>query len=118
MSHALDLRRPLTRQIADAIFGKVDILHLPVIPTPVPTIVESGMAANPGFSEFLLNFGHCTRPFNYLGLPAISVPIDFTDNGLPCGMQLVANAFSEAVLFRAARAYERETACTTPAPRP
>ena len=81
---------------------------------PVPTIVESDMVANPGFSEFLLNFGHCTRPFNYLGLPAISVPIDFTDNGLPCGMQLVANAFSEAVLFRAAEL----TSARPLAPRP
>lgn len=113
---ALNLRRRLTAQFADAVFAKADVLHLPVIPIPVPTIAESDMAANPGFSEFLLNFGHCTRPFNYLGLPAISVPAGFTGNGLPCGMQLVGNAFDEATLFRVARAYERETNCTALAP--
>lgn len=114
---ALNLRRALTAQAADAIFSKVDVLHVPVIPTPVPTIAELDMAANPGFSEFLLKFGHSTRPFNFFGFPAISVPIGFTDNGLPCAMQLVANAFDEATLFRAARAYERETDCTATAPK-
>jgi aspartyl-tRNA(Asn)/glutamyl-tRNA(Gln) amidotransferase subunit A len=114
---ALNLRRALTAQAADAVFSKADVLHLPVIPTPVPTIAESDLAANPGFSEFLLKFGHSTRPFNYFGFPAISVPIGFTDNGLPSAMQLVANAFGEATLFRAARAYERETNCTAAAPK-
>lgn len=113
---ALNLRRALTAQAADAVFSKADVLHLPVIPTPVPTVAESDLAANPGFSEFLLNFGHSTRPFNYFGFPAITVPIGFTDNGLPSAMQLVANAFSEATLFRTARAYERETNCTAAAP--
>lgn len=113
---ALNLRRSLTGKFADAVFARADVLHLPVIPNPVPTIDESDVAANPGFSDFLLDFGRCTRPFNYLGLPAISVPIGFTDNGLPCGMQLVGRAFDEATLFRVARAYERETMCTSVAP--
>ena len=113
---ALNLRRTLTGRFADAVFEHADILHLPVIPMPVPIIVESDMAANPGFSQFLLNFGHCTRPLNYLGFPAISVPIGFTGNGLPCGMQLVGRAFDETTLFRAARAYERETRWADRAP--
>ena len=113
---ALNLRRALTGVFADAVFEQADVLHLPVIPMPVPTIAESDMAANPGFSDFLLNFGHCTRPFNYLGFPAISVPIGFTGNGLPCGMQLVGRAFDETTLFGAARAYERETNLVNQAP--
>lgn len=114
---ALNLRRALTAQFVDAVFSRADVLHLPVIPMPVPTIAESDIAANPGFSEFLLNFGRCTRPFNYIGLPAISIPIGLTDNGLPCGMQLVGRSFDEATLFRVARAYERETNCTERGPR-
>lgn len=113
---ALNLRRSLAGKFADAVFANADVLHLPVIPNPVPTIAESDLAANPGFSDFLLDFGRCTRPFNYLGLPAISVPIGFSDNGLPCGMQLVGRAFDEVTLLRAARAYERETMCTSVAP--
>ena len=105
---ALNMRQKLTEDFTQAVFAQADLLHLPVLPLPVPTIAELDMAANPGFSEFLLNFGHCTRPFNYFGLPAISVPIGLTGNGLPCAMQLVGRPFDETLLFRAARAYERE----------
>jgi aspartyl-tRNA(Asn)/glutamyl-tRNA(Gln) amidotransferase subunit A len=105
---ALKLRQKVVAEFSRAVFEKADVLHLPVIPTEVPTIAESDVAANPGFSEFLLAFGHCTRPFNYLGLPAISVPAGATANGLPCGFQLVGRPFDEATLFAAAHAYERE----------
>ena len=43
-----------------------------------------------------------------LGLPAVSVPAGKTDNGLPTGFQLVAPPLDEAILFKAARAYEKE----------
>jgi len=36
------------------------------------------------------------------------VPAGKTDNGLPKGFQLVAPPFEEAILFRTARAYEKE----------
>jgi len=50
-----------------------------------------------------------TAPFNLTGLPALSVPCGFTRNGLPIGLQLAAGPWREAVLLRAARAYERAT---------
>lgn len=113
---ALNLRQKVLADFSQAVFSRADLLHLPVIPTAVPTIAESDLAANPGFLEFILRFGHCTRPFNYLGLPALSVPAGFTGNGLPCGMQLVGRPFEEALLLRVARAYERETPWTKMAP--
>jgi aspartyl-tRNA(Asn)/glutamyl-tRNA(Gln) amidotransferase subunit A len=105
---ALKLRQKVMADFSRGVFEKADVLHLPVIPIEVPTIAESDIAANPGFSEFLLAFGHCTRPFNYLGLPAISIPAGVTPNGLPCGFQLVGRPFDEATLFAAGYAYERE----------
>ena len=42
------------------------------------------------------------------GLPAMSVPAGFTADGLPVGMELLGNAFSEPLLLRVAYAYERE----------
>jgi aspartyl-tRNA(Asn)/glutamyl-tRNA(Gln) amidotransferase subunit A len=50
-----------------------------------------------------------TRPFNYLGLPALSVPCGFDPNGLPIGLQLAARPFAEALLLRAGDAYQRDT---------
>lgn len=103
---ALNLRQKVMKDFSEAVFSRADLLHLPVLPMEVPTIDESDLAANPGFSEFLLHFGHCTRPFNYLGLPAMSVPIGRTANGLPSGMQLVGRPFDERLLLRTAFAFE------------
>ena len=105
---ALKLRKVILKEFLQYVFEKVEILHVPVVPIPVPTIAESDIQANPGFIEFLSNLGHCTRPFDYLGLPAVSVPAGKTDNGLPTGFQLVAPPLDEALLFRVARAYEKE----------
>jgi aspartyl-tRNA(Asn)/glutamyl-tRNA(Gln) amidotransferase subunit A len=51
----------------------------------------------------------CTAPFNYLGVPALSVPAGFTANGLPASFQLVARPFAEALLLRVAAAYQART---------
>jgi aspartyl-tRNA(Asn)/glutamyl-tRNA(Gln) amidotransferase subunit A len=50
-----------------------------------------------------------TRPFNYLGLPAISIPCGLDANGLPIGLQLAGRPFAEARLMRMADAYQRDT---------
>ena len=113
---AVNLKQKLLGDFADAVFARADMLHTPVLTMPVPTIAESDLAANPGFSDYLVAFGHCSRPVNYLGLPALSVPAGFTANGLPTGFQLIGRLFDEARLFRAARAYERETGWTEQAP--
>ena len=105
---ALKLREVILKEFLYCVFEKVDILHAPVVPIPVPTIAESDIQANPGFIEFLSKLGHCTRPFDYLGTPAISVPAGKTDNGLPTGFQLIAPPLNEAILFKVARAYEKE----------
>ncbi len=51
----------------------------------------------------------CTLPVNMAGLPGVSIPCGLSE-GLPVGLQLIGAAWSEADLFRAARAYEAITA--------
>lgn len=47
--------------------------------------------------------------FNLSGHPALSMCIGFTQAGLPLGMQIAANHFDEAMLFRVAAGYQRAT---------
>ncbi len=113
---ALNMRQAVMAALEESVFAQADILHTPVWTIPVPSIRESDLAANPGFMEFLTMTGHCVRPFNFTGLPAISVPAGHTANGLPSAIQLVGRPFDEALLLRAAAAYERETGSTSAAP--
>lgn len=50
------------------------------------------------------------------GLPAISLPMGFTDEGLPVGLQLVGRAWDEETLIRVGDAYERHTPWATTHP--
>ncbi|MGH8976944.1 MAG: amidase family protein [Acidimicrobiia bacterium] len=47
-----------------------------------------------------------TIPTNLAGHAGISVPFGAGDNGLPIGVQVLANALGEAEMFRTARALE------------
>jgi aspartyl-tRNA(Asn)/glutamyl-tRNA(Gln) amidotransferase subunit A len=88
----------------------IDLLHLPTSPVMPPTLAESDMER--ADSETLLGlFSRLTmfmRPFNFLGLPAISVPCGFA-NGLPIAYQLAGHPFAEAELLHAVGAYQRAT---------
>ncbi len=48
----------------------------------------------------------CTIPSNLAGHPAISVPFLTGDDGLPVGVQVLAPALGEPVLFTVAAAVE------------
>jgi aspartyl-tRNA(Asn)/glutamyl-tRNA(Gln) amidotransferase subunit A len=50
-----------------------------------------------------------TRPFNYLGLPTVSIPCGFDDRGLPIGLQLAGRPYAEGTVLRAADAFQRVT---------
>jgi aspartyl-tRNA(Asn)/glutamyl-tRNA(Gln) amidotransferase subunit A len=48
----------------------------------------------------------CTIPSNLAGHPAVSVPFGTGDDGLPVGVQVLAPALGEAVMFRVAQVVE------------
>jgi aspartyl-tRNA(Asn)/glutamyl-tRNA(Gln) amidotransferase subunit A len=50
-----------------------------------------------------------TIPFDLLGVPAISVPCGFSDDGFPIGIQFITRSFDEATALRTAYAYEQAT---------
>lgn len=50
-----------------------------------------------------------TIPANLAGLPGMSLPCGFDGQGMPIGLQLVGNYFSEAKLLNVAHQYQRAT---------
>ena len=50
-----------------------------------------------------------TAAFDIYGLPTISVPCGFTASGLPIGLQISGNHFSESTVLALAHAYEQAT---------
>jgi aspartyl-tRNA(Asn)/glutamyl-tRNA(Gln) amidotransferase subunit A len=50
-----------------------------------------------------------TVPAGICGLPGLSIPAGFDKNGLPIGMQIMANQYKEENLFRVGYAFEQAT---------
>ena len=59
-----------------------------------------------------------TYPFNMTQQPAASVPCGFTAGGLPIGLQIVGPRHGDALVLRAAHAYEAAHPQPTVAPAP
>jgi len=91
----------------DRVMKSVHILAVPTLPIVAPRIdaveVEVGRHRE-SVRMALLRF---TRPANLAGLPAISLPAGFSQEGLPIGLQLIGRRCDERTLLRAACAYEQ-----------
>jgi aspartyl-tRNA(Asn)/glutamyl-tRNA(Gln) amidotransferase subunit A len=107
----IEKRRELemARRGINQIFADVDLLVTPATPIPAPAIAD--LKANPeALRPAELTLLRNTRPFNVWGLPAISVPCGFTENGLPIGLQIAGPHWREDLVLRLAYAYEQATA--------
>ncbi|MBI4184550.1 MAG: amidase [Proteobacteria bacterium] len=108
------------RALADflaTVMDKVDAVHTPVIPIPVPTLREMNPnRATPEMLNKVAALANFTRWTNYIGVPAITVPCGFTKNGLPASFQIVTRPFDEETLFATAHAYQEATDWHTMAP--
>jgi aspartyl-tRNA(Asn)/glutamyl-tRNA(Gln) amidotransferase subunit A len=107
---ALSRRGPVLRAFAKEVFAKVDVLATPTIRTCLPTLAETDIDHGPpGTETKFMAVSANTRPFNYLGLPAVSVNCGFDPNGLPIGLQIAGRPFAEARVLKVADAYQRDT---------
>ena len=98
----------LSRFLAD-VFDRCDAVLAPVCAVPVPAIVATDVADSDSMPATLGKLTRLSRPFNAMGLPALSVPAGFDSEGLPTGLQLGGRPFDEATLFALGAAFERET---------
>lgn len=106
---ALGLRGRITKHFIESTFAEIDVLHLPVLTQPVPTIAETDVDDPGAIPGMVGSLTRGTRPFNYLGLPSLAMPCGFSDGDLPIAVQLVGRPFAEPRLFSLGHAYQRET---------
>ena len=93
--------RHLIRDEFNAIFDEADLILSPVAPSVAPKIGESEDPLEMYKSDMY------TLGVNLAGLPGISVPVAKNDEGMPVGLQLIAKAFNEKVLFDGAASLEK-----------
>jgi aspartyl-tRNA(Asn)/glutamyl-tRNA(Gln) amidotransferase subunit A len=101
-------RRDYFRRAVPKLFEGVDLFVTPTTPLPPLTISELLADLDNLRAKEVLRSPNA-RPFNLLGLPAVSVPSGFTSKGLPIGMQITGPPGGEATVLRLAHAYERTT---------
>jgi aspartyl-tRNA(Asn)/glutamyl-tRNA(Gln) amidotransferase subunit A len=104
---ATRLRARAARTFVDDVFALVDVLVAPTIPEPAPSLASVKAGSPDEIVRRMGRFSRLTRPWNALGLPALSVPCGFATDGRPVGLQLVGRPFDEATLLRAGHAYEQ-----------
>ena len=106
---ALKARSQILDEFVRDVFGKVDVLHAPVLPMPVPTIAETVPSNGVAYLQMVVALTRNTKVVNYLGLPAMSVPCGFSASGLPMAFQLIGRPFDESLLCQVGHAYESVT---------
>ncbi len=114
---ALDMAQLAQRRIAlgshmRQFMQRFDLLVTPAV--AVPAFVARPAGHTPLDPQSMLGWTPFSYPFNLTQQPACSIPCGLTQAGLPIGLQIVGPMFGDALVLRAARAYE--SACPIPRP--
>lgn len=94
-------------QILWKLFDRFDLLLTPTVPT------EAFQAKGPPPSEVdgkpisLFEAVAFSYPFNLSGHPAATVPVGFTDSGLPAGLQIVGPRHRDDMVLQASYAFQQ-----------
>jgi aspartyl-tRNA(Asn)/glutamyl-tRNA(Gln) amidotransferase subunit A len=96
--------RTLIKRDFEAAFELVDMVAAPVAPT---TAFRLGEHTDDPLAMYLEDV--FTLPANLAGVPGLSFPVGFDEQGLPVGMQLMGRHFGEKILFQVAHVYQQTT---------
>lgn len=94
------IRTLISRDFQKA-FEQVDVILTPTTPSPAFAIGEKMDPVTMYMNDVF------TVPASLAGLPGLSVPCGFSDDGLPLGLQLLGNAFDEQSVLNTALAIEQ-----------
>ena len=83
---------------------RYDLLVSPVLPVPA---FDVGLNVPPQMPDAnVISWVRYTYPFNLTGQPGASLPVGFTGEGLPVGLQLISKTIRETDIFRVSAAFE------------
>lgn len=87
----------------EEVFARYDIVLAPMCGGAAPLIAESdGVETTRALTRF-------SYPFNLAQIPVMSIPCGFTEERMPIGLQVAACHWHEALVLRAAWAYQQVT---------
>ena len=101
--------RALIRDDFDKIFDPKGKYHLDALLTPTAPSTAFPIGSVYGDSVLMQYSDQLTATTNHAGIPGISIPVGFDKENLPIGGQFLGPDYSEGVLLRLARAYEKVT---------
>jgi aspartyl-tRNA(Asn)/glutamyl-tRNA(Gln) amidotransferase subunit A len=101
--------RALVRAEVDEALAHRDVLLAPSTPIATTPLGERETIVDGVPIDVRAALLKLTRPFNFSGHPACSVPCGFTRDGFPLGMQIVGRPFDEVTVLRVADAWQRTT---------
>lgn len=101
--------RALVRADVDAALARRDVLLAPATPIASPPLGQRETTIDGAPIDVRAALLRFTRPFNFSGHPACSVPCGFTGDGLPLGMQIVGRPFDEVTVLRVGDVWQRVT---------
>lgn len=93
--------RHLIKDEYEAIFKDADLILSPVAPTTAPEFGSFKTSLEMYLSDIY------TISVNLAGLPAISLPVDKDEDGMPVGLQLIGKAYDEQTVFNGALSLEK-----------
>ena len=96
--------RTLIKRDFELAFQDVDVIAAPVAPT---TAFRIGDHSEDPLAMYLEDV--FTLPANLGGVPGLTFPVGFDQQGLPIGMQLMGPHFREDILLQSAHVYQQHT---------
>jgi aspartyl-tRNA(Asn)/glutamyl-tRNA(Gln) amidotransferase subunit A len=99
--------RRITQENFRKVLMQVDVLVTPGVSITAPRLEESTVRLKGDDIPVGVALTRCTRIYNLVGLPSVSVPVGLSKAGLPIGIQIAGRPFDEGLVLRVADAYQR-----------
>ena len=102
-------REPARQAFVDTFLGDAAVAFLPVMPIKTPRVAETDPTSPDFKARTLYAMSRFTRFVNYLGLPALALPVGFDSRGMPVGLQIIGRPDSEPLLIALAASFQSTT---------